>query len=511
MLSVQTQSRELTVRFGNDPEIEIVGDFAEAMSAKAPGRPVFNDMIRRIQTGDAEGIIAWHPDRLARNSIDGGQLIYLLDQGCIKDLRFATYTFENNPMGKFMLQVMFGQSKYYVDHLSENVRSGCLTKVKNGWLPNRPPLGYLNDKETETIIEDPERYLNVSELLRLAIDRGYSVQRLWQIAVYDMGLTTRKSKRIGGKLVSPSSIYKILKNPFYAGVIRWNGQLYPGKHNPMITLDEYDRLQLRLRGGGTTRPKRYIFAYTGIIHCGACGLSVTAEHKTNRFGSHYVYYHCTRRREPKCRQPSVEVCSLEDQIRDFLDGLELSERSNRFILDEVNRVQADRKARRQARERSLQSAIDTIQTKKKALTDMRMDKLIDDDEFISRRQEFCRDELKLRQSLAKVGIAENRFEPYDDVLWYRNRAISWLSTDDEDAKRLILRSAGSNPTLKDKILNVSAIKPFRSIGRNPSFSDLLAFINDIRTCEDDPDFIASLKCIRHLRKKSEGEDHQSAP
>ena len=78
-------------------------------------------MMDCIQQGQAEGIIAWHPDRMARNSMDGGRIIYLLDQGRLTDLKFCTYSFENNAQGKFMLNIIFGYSKLYVDNLSENV------------------------------------------------------------------------------------------------------------------------------------------------------------------------------------------------------------------------------------------------------------------------------------------------------------------------------------------------------------------------------------------------------
>jgi site-specific DNA recombinase len=107
ILSLEAQKTEL-LEFAKKEGLSIVDTFCESKTAKEPGRPVFNDMLDRIETGEAYGILAWHPDRLARNSVDGGKIIFLIDNEKIKFLKFPTFWFEATPQGKFMLNIAFG-------------------------------------------------------------------------------------------------------------------------------------------------------------------------------------------------------------------------------------------------------------------------------------------------------------------------------------------------------------------------------------------------------------------
>ena len=184
VLSIESQVAELR-RHAEKEGLHIVELLHESRSAKTPGRPVFDEMLRRIARGEADGILAWHPDRLARNALDGGQIIHFLDAAKLADLRFPTYTFENTSQGKFMLAIMFGQSKYQVDSLSENVRRGNRTKREKGWLPSYAPIGYLNARsETgdKIIIPDPERFPLIQKLWQLFLTGAYSVPQLCKVA-----------------------------------------------------------------------------------------------------------------------------------------------------------------------------------------------------------------------------------------------------------------------------------------------------------------------------------------
>lgn len=160
ILSIESQLAELR-EFAKKESIAIAREFTESKTAKEPGREVFNEMLKLIEKGMAEGIIAWHPDRLARNSVDGGKIIYLVDTGKIKDLKFPTYKFDNSAYGKFILTIAFGQSKYYVDNLSENTKRGLRQKLRKGEWPGWAPVGYLNDIRTHTVVLDPDKYKQI--------------------------------------------------------------------------------------------------------------------------------------------------------------------------------------------------------------------------------------------------------------------------------------------------------------------------------------------------------------
>lgn len=218
VLSLEAQKTELK-EFAQKEKLNIVDIFRESQTAKEPGRPIFNQMLERIEKGEADGILAWHPDRLARNSVDGGKIIFLVDSGKIQSLKFPTFWFESTPQGKFMLNIAFGQSKYFVDNLSENTKRGLRQKLRRGELPGLAPLGYLNDLRTHTMIKDPQRFNLVRKIFELYATGNYSLKDL-QKKITSASLLSRK-----GNQLSISVIQNILQNPFYYGVFKYNGAI----------------------------------------------------------------------------------------------------------------------------------------------------------------------------------------------------------------------------------------------------------------------------------------------
>lgn len=274
ILSIDAQLAELR-KFARDNHLVVIDELIEKRTAKMPGRPIFNSMIKRIENGEANGILAWHPDRLARNSINGGQIIYLLDQTSLNYLRFPIFQFENTSQGKFMLSIMFGQSKYYVDNLSENAKRGLRAKVRNGDFPSIAPFGYLNDTRIKTIIID-KRYAPLVRQMFELYARGD--QTMADIADF---LKENGAITSGGKLFKDDKVKSILQNPFYYGHFIYNGELHEGRHTPIMSKALWDKVQAVIEQRGHQKPQtKEPIPFLGVLHCASCGMSVTAETKT---------------------------------------------------------------------------------------------------------------------------------------------------------------------------------------------------------------------------------------
>lgn len=499
-MSIESQKRELEKTFLSRDDIEIVGMYEESFSAKAPGRRLFNEMLDKIEKGKADGIIAWHPDRLARNSVDGGRIIYLLDTGKLKDLKFATFTFENNPQGKFMLSIIFGSSKYYVDSLSENVRRGNRTKLENGWIPTHAPIGYLNDEKSKTIVIDPERFSIVRRIWDLMLSGTYSPSVILEMAASQLGLRTKKTKRRGGKPLALSSIYRLLNSPFYAGIILWKGNRYPGKHAPMITLAEWETVQKMIRRVDRPRPKSRSFAYTGLMHCGECGMSITAEESINRFGSHYIYYHCTKKRRGyRCRQPYISLVDLEHQMLSFLEGIKMPDRYHQWAVRQLDKMRSKEGELKTQQLRSLEEAIQGTSHQLDNLTRMRARDLLTDEEYLAQRKKLQMEQFRLNEGLRKSQQSHAWLEPLFQLISFSHSLNILFKKGSGMVRREILEIVGSNLLLTDGKVRIDAKKPFSLWSSFAYFPQLSALVDEVRTLQtEDPSFSETIVRIKRL-------------
>lgn len=318
-MSIDSQIHEMrTVAVREHLEIKEIRE--ESHSAKESGqRQVFATLLHDIREGLFNGILTWAPDRLSRNAGDLGQLVDLMDQEKLREIKTFSQTFSNNPNEKFLLMILCSQAKLENDNRGINVKRGLRAKCEAGWRPGSCPTGYLNvlqNNRIEQIVLDPERAPTVKEMFLRVANKGHSgrtIQR-W--------LDTIGFKAKNGKPMFLSVIYKILNNPFYYGVFEFGGKLYQGKHEPIITKAIFDKVQNHL----VVPPREWhkkTFAFKTVCRCGSCGGGVTAEQKYRKlkYGgfTKHVYYHCGRSVNYECDEPYI---TEEDMIRQLTAHIE---------------------------------------------------------------------------------------------------------------------------------------------------------------------------------------------
>jgi site-specific DNA recombinase len=501
VLSLESQLNELK-DLARRLNLSVIDTFIESKSAKSPGRPLFDEMIKRINQNKADGIICWKLDRLSRNPIDGGQIIWLLQKNIIKHIQTFDrgYLPEDNVL---LMNVEFGMANQFILDLGRNVKRGLKTKAEKGWLPSFAPIGYLNDKSKgkgfKEIAKDPERFELVKRMWQLMLTGQYTPTAIIKIAHEEWGILNPKNR-----LISRSTIYKVFTSPFYYGWYEYpvgSGNWHQGRHEPMITAAEYDHVQILLaQRGKPRRLKKLDFSFTGILRCGECGGTVTAEDKRqvicseckykfstiNRWDCpkcntpiekmkkptflHYVYYHCAKRVHPNCTQGSIEVNELEKQFDQYLSSIHISEGFKNWGLKYLKEIENEDRASREDIILSQKKAHANCLKKLDNLFQLKISplnitgSLLSDEEFAKQKTELLKEKVRLEESLNGSQDKSARGQEVGaNIFEFARSARSWFVKGTPQEKSRMFQTLGSNLILRDKRLSIQLKKPFLAI------------------------------------------------
>ncbi len=477
-------------------DIEIL---TESKSAKNPfGRPIFEQLYKSIDTGKTQGIIAWHANRLSRNAIDAARLVDLFDKGKLLKIITQQQVFRNTPQDKFMLTLFCSQAKMENDNKSIDVKRGLRKKYEMGIPPGLAPAGYINDygKKGDTkILPDPERFGLVQQLFELFLSGKYSVRQLLKYSDETLGLRTIQREKEGGKSLKLSRLYDMLKNPLFAGFFygkdendtmkRWEAH---SMITPMITENQFWQIQAMLGRKSRPRPSvnKLSFAYTGRTKCGACDGAVTAEHKyqlicpacrfkfsyrskkncpkcdiaieqmENPTYLHYIYYHCTKKRDPNCTERSVWEEDIDKTLASYYEtSLKISPDLRDWCLKHIDELDKNDKQNEYEAKLSLEKAINKAEREFDGLVDMKSKGLLEDDDFIRLQTAKKAEMIKLRESLSEYGnINPEATKRIAKAFELAVGVAEVFKNGSFEDKQQALSDTRSNLTLKDKTISI---------------------------------------------------------
>lgn len=308
-------------------------------SAKEPDiRPLFRKMLDDVISGKYDGIISYHPDRLARNMKEAGEIIDLLDKGIIKDLRFATSVFENNPTGKMLLGVSFVLAKQFSEHQSEVVTRGNKRKTLSGKFLRSFLHGYLKTEDGR-LYPDGENY----SIIKHAFDMRIEGKTQADIMRY---LNDRNDYRVfkykqDGHFAyhwDKDSVSSLLIDPTYAGIIRYSGGVVKlGEvYDFTPAIDPADFLKINQAKdfmsskfkSAITAPSDKVKAnlLLGRVFCKSCGKSLSSGVTIKPQGNYYRYRCETDGCVMKNKGPRAKV--ITDYAIDYLDKYRFTTKSN---------------------------------------------------------------------------------------------------------------------------------------------------------------------------------------
>jgi DNA invertase Pin-like site-specific DNA recombinase len=449
VMSIEAQLFELK-EYVRRENISVKEIFTESKSAKTPGREQFARMIDKIEKGEANGVLAWHPDRLARNSVDSGKIIYLIDTGKIVSLRFPQFWFEPTPQGKFMLQVAFGQSKYYSDNLVENVKRGIRQKLRRGEWLTKAPYGYVNNLKTRNIEPCPVYSKIVVRAFEEYAKGIYTIEKLLKFLA-DLGLVTKK-----GKPLAKACIVRMLTNKAYLGFIKHHDEWYNGSFEPILSTTLFEAVQKVLKARQKPRKSKvaHPFKFLGFAKCGKCGSMITAQYTTNRFGTRYVYYRCTRKKG-FCSEPYLQESTLAEQIKTQLQKVSIPFSEIEKMEKKIDEWEKESISEKGNVVRNLKSELLEVKEKLDKLVSIYLDEDIERSQYLERKNILLIQKAKIEESLEDFGQQRKYWlQPLRSFVLSLKEVSLLEKSDNQIEWKEFFQKIGSNPEIKDKTIHM---------------------------------------------------------
>jgi site-specific DNA recombinase len=442
--------------YGAAKGFTIVREFIDVETAKSPGRKEFGKMTRLLQTdASCRVVLVEKTDRLYRNPSDTwhfGELIetrnvevHLVKEGMVvsKDSRSHE---------KFMHDIRVALAKLYVDNLREEVVKGMAEKARQGFYPGHAPFGYRHDKLARTIALDSENAPIVARIFE-AYENGDCTSLF---AARDL------VREQFGVRMEKSQVHRILRNIFYTGMFDWRGERQQGHHPPIVTPERFKCVQDMLAGRCHPKQRKHNFAFGGgLLRCGFCGCTVTAELKKGR----YVYYRCSFGKG-KCALPYMPEPSVSEKLGDVLKGIYIPEQAVSSVVESIRGDSDGAEKRRQEELVRLQQRLAVLRTRKEKMYEDKLDARIDEEFWQRKNTEFCEQEVTLASELEKLSspvCSDQRALTAKKILELAHKAHFLYLTRNAAERAQLLKMVLSNCSTDGASFTPTYRKPFDAI------------------------------------------------
>ena len=314
------------LRKADELEAELAGEFVDrAESARSAQRPALQELLRTIEQDDVDYVIVHKIDRLARNRADDVEITMRLRNAGVR-LISCSENIDETPSGMLVHGIMSVLAEYYSLNLAHEVIKGSTQKAKAGGLPGKAPVGYVNVRkmtdgiELRTVEVDPVRGPLMQYAFEAYASGDISIGDLLD-DLTDRGLTTVGGPNTPSKNLSRSQLHRLLKHPFYKGIVRYKGVEYEGTHEPLVSAELWETVQVmfELRAKSGEKRRKHSHYLKGTVFCGKCKSRLIIMKTTNRHGTQYEYFACLGRHQKRttCDLKSLPIDQVEQRVIDL--------------------------------------------------------------------------------------------------------------------------------------------------------------------------------------------------
>ena len=365
------------------------------------------------------------------------------------------------------------------------VKNNLKTKLEKGEYPGWVPYGYLNigengvitgrrfDKDKQTLLEELNRPLK-----RVEIDpiEGPFIRKLLDLAltgVYDLRMLQEEASKLGikgknsGKKLAKESVRGILKNRFYSGKFNYLGEVRQGSHEPLMSMSEFERLQVILNK--RSRPKRYKhdYTYSTRVHCPECSRLMSGEFQK---GMHY--YRCAKAKgkEATCSYKThIRQDALDKQMVSILKRLTVPPRMMDWLLKLLKISYLQENKFLSGKRVLLQKNINDEKHKLERLTskwlsDANVDGgLLSDDDYKERKTGIQKNADLYKEQLNDNDGEEDNWLAKCEQFFKKIRNVD-IQYEEGDVieKQMILQWMGAKFIRKDEVMTIELDEPFNS-------------------------------------------------
>lgn len=275
-LSPDAQKR-LLLDYAKKNGIIISNDFifSESVSGRhVQKRPEFQRMIgiAKQPSHPIDVILVWKYSRFARNQEESIVYKSMLKKDHVEVISVSEPLIDG-PFGSLIERIIEWMDEYYSIRLSGEVLRGMKEKALRNGYQSSPCLGYEAIGHGKPYQINEAEYAMVSYIMDL-----YDNQNMDETAIArkcnDLGYKTKR-----GNPFERRTIDRILQNPFYCGIVSWNGVEFEGAHEVRISKERFDRRQRLIASRKRPMKARSVSTckhwLSGLLKCSVCGATLS--------------------------------------------------------------------------------------------------------------------------------------------------------------------------------------------------------------------------------------------